>query len=145
MKLHSLLVLTAALVLAGCSSTPTHVDKGPIKAKTFNFVVRPTQSSPDFADDRAAVHTMIQAAITKHLAGLGVTQVPAGGDVTVGYLVIIGNNATTEAINTYFGYGEGANELHEKAQEAYSKSKNPNYFEAARCSLTSLTPRPASC
>ena len=88
---------------------------------------------------------MIQAAITKHLAGLGVTQVPAGGDVTVGYLVIIGNNATTEAINTYFGYGEGANELHEKAQEAYSKSKNPNYFEAARCSLTSLTPRPASC
>ena len=28
----------AALLLAGCSSTPTRVDKGPIHAATFSFI-----------------------------------------------------------------------------------------------------------
>ena len=129
MKLNSLYLLAAVgLMLAGCSSTPTRVDSGPIHARTFCFVNR--GQPPDFADDRAAVHNMIQSAITKDLAAQGVTRVATGGDVTVGYLVIIGNNASTAAINTYFGYGMGAEELHEKAQEAYTSSKNPNYFEA---------------
>jgi hypothetical protein len=73
---------------------------------------------------------MIQNAITKDLAIRGVTRVASGGDLTVCYLVIIGNNATTEAINDYFGYREGANELHEIAHDAYTGSKSPNYFEA---------------
>ncbi len=129
LKLHSLLGLIAAvLVSAGCSSTPTKVDTGPIHARTFSFVN--TGQTPDFADNRQAAHEMIQAAITKDLAARGVTRVAAGGDVTVGYLVIIGNNCSTEAINTYFGYGEGADALHDKAQAAYTGSKNPNYFEA---------------
>ena len=50
--------------------------------------------------------------------------------MTVAYLVIVGNNASTESINTYFGYGRGATALHDKAQDAYTSSKNPNYFEA---------------
>jgi hypothetical protein len=131
MKLNLLTALAlAVLALAGCSSTPTKVDSGPIHAKTFSFVNRGDRPSPDYADNRQAVHEMIQAAITKNLATHGITRVASGGDITVGYLVIIGNNASTVAINDYFGYGEGANELHEKAQEAYNNSKNPNRFEA---------------
>ena len=42
------------------------------------------------------------------------------------YLVILGNNASTESINTYFGYGRDAEALHDKAQDAYTSSKNPN-------------------
>ena len=45
-------------------------------------------------------------------------------------LVIIGNGVVTESINDYFGYGENAEALHDKAHEAYTGSKNPNYFEA---------------
>jgi hypothetical protein len=48
----------------------------------------------------------------------------------VGYLIIVGNNASTAAISDYFGYGENADALHNKAQAAYTSSKNPNYFEA---------------
>ena len=48
----------------------------------------------------------------------------------VAYLVIVGNNASTEAISTYFGYNRDAAALHDKAQDAYASSKNPNYFEA---------------
>ena len=73
---------------------------------------------------------MIQEAITKNLAAQGVTKVATGGDVTVAYLVIVGNNTTTESISTYFGYGEDADALHDKAHDAYIASKNPNYFEA---------------
>ena len=131
MKLNLFFGLAAVVVmLAGCSSTPTKVDTGIIHGRTFSFVNRGPQPAPDFADDRAPVHEMIQAAITKNLATQGVTRMAGNGDLTVGYLIIIGNNATTEAINTYFGYGEGANALHDIAHKAYTGNDNPNYFEA---------------
>jgi hypothetical protein len=130
MKLKPCLILAAgALALAGCSSTPTKVDSGPIHARTFSFVNRSTPP-PEYADLRQAVHTMIQQSITKDFAKRGVIKVSAGGDITVGYLLIIGNNASTASINDYFGYSEDASALQEKAHEAYTSSKNPNYFEA---------------
>ena len=73
---------------------------------------------------------MIHDYINRNLASKGLSQVAAGGDVTVAYLVIVGNNASTESIDTYFGYGRDASALHDRAQDAYSSSKNPNYFEA---------------
>jgi hypothetical protein len=121
---------SAALVWAGCSSVPTTVDTGTIHARTFSFVQRGNRPVPGFADNREAVHQMIQASITKDLAARGVSQVAAGGDVTVGYLIIIGNHVSTEAINDYFGYNEGSDALQDKAHEAYTQSKNPNDFEA---------------
>ena len=131
MKLNTLLILAACvLTLAGCSSTPAKVDTGRIQARTFNFVNRSNRQAPAYADNRKVVHTMIQDAITKNLATRGVTKATANGDVTVEYLVIVGNNATTTTINDYFGYGEDATALHDKAHTAYTESKNPNYFEA---------------
>lgn len=129
MKLNYLLpaVLTA-LLLAGCSSTPKRVDSGPVEAHTFSFVQSGATSAAD--DKRAAVHQLIQNAITQDLAGKGVKKVATGGDVTVAYLIIVGNNAATEAISTYFGTGRDASGLSDKAHEAYMDSKNPNYFEA---------------
>lgn len=117
------------LLFAGCSSTPTRVDHGPIKANSFSFV-NPGGAQPDYADQRAEVHKLIQEAITTDLGRLGVTRVASGGDITVAYLVIVGNNATTTAINDYFGYGRDADALGEVAHEKYIQSKNPNYFEA---------------
>jgi len=130
MKLLPILVCSlATLLFAGCSTTPTRVDKGPIKANSFSFV-NPGGAPPDYADQRAEVHKLIQDAITTDLARLGVTRVASGGDVTVAYLVIVGNNASTTAINDYFGYGRDGAELGELAHEKYIQSKNPNYFEA---------------
>src|SRR5262245_59550564 len=106
MKFDSLVILAAgACVLAACSSTPTKVDTGPIHARTFSFVNTGAKPSPAYADNRQIIHTMIQAAITRTLAARGVSNVVSGGDITVGYLVITGNNASTSSINDYFGYG----------------------------------------
>ncbi len=126
----SVTLALAALLVAGCS-TPTKVDKGPIRAATFNFIDEGSKAVPGFVDNREQSHATIQEAITRNLASKGLSRVASGGDVTVAYLVIVGNNASTEAINTYFGYGrEDTAALHEKAQDAYTDSNSPNYFEA---------------
>jgi hypothetical protein len=130
MKSIPILLVTGVLALAGCSSTPTHVGGGPIHASTFSYVNTGLKPAPGYADDRAPIHSMIQSAITKSLASRGLTQVATGGEVTVAYLIITGNNASTASINDYFGYGDDATALHEKAHAAYTGSKNPNYFEA---------------
>jgi len=122
----------ATLLLAGCSTTPpSTVDTGPIRANSYSFIAGGVQrTAPDFADRRHQVHTLIQDSITQHLGSRGLSRLDTGGDVIVAYLVIVGNNANTEAISTYFGYGRDAAGLQEKAHEAYTSSNNPNRFEA---------------
>jgi hypothetical protein len=130
MKKNILVLLTASIaLLAGCSSTPAKVNEGPIHARTFSFVTS-AKSSPAYADPRAAVHQMIHEAITKNLTARGLQKTDTPGDITVAYLVIVGDNASTELIDDYFGYGRDASVLHGKAQEAYTENKNPNYFQA---------------
>lgn len=124
-----LTVVLTGLLIAGCS-TPTRIDKGPVKAQTFSFINGGVASAAEFADKREAIHKTIQEAITQNLAAKGLRKVDSSGDVTVAYLVIVGNNATTEHINTYFGYGGDAVALSDKAHDAYTSSKNPNCFEA---------------
>lgn len=129
-KLPLLLLSAAIVILAGCASTPTRVDTGPVRARTFSFVDRGPKPGPAYADNRESVHAMIQQAIVKNLASRGVTKTASGGDITASYLLIIGNNASTTTIDDYFGYGEDEAHLRDAAHTAYTQSKNPNFFEA---------------
>jgi hypothetical protein len=108
------LLAVAALVLGGCSSVKTSENTGPIRAKTFSFINTGVGPAGNRA---AAIHTMVQGAITHTLAGKGLSPLPSGGDVTVAYLVIAGNNVTTTSLNEYFGYGDEASELVEKVHQ----------------------------
>jgi ABC-type Fe3+-hydroxamate transport system substrate-binding protein len=126
----AILLAAGVLALAGCSSTPTKVDTGTIRARTFNFVDASNRPVPKDTENRQAIHAMVQAAITKNLAARGVEKVPAGGDVTVAYLVIVGNNVVTTAVEDYFGYGRDANALLDKAHSSSKRTGNPNAFEA---------------
>ncbi len=130
MKPFKLLLAAGILALAGCSSTPTHVGGGTIHASTFSYVDTGIKPPPGYADNRAAIHSMIQGAIARSLGSRGLHQVATGGEVTVAYLIITGNNASTAMINDYFGYGDDATALQDKAHKAYTENKNPNYFEA---------------
>ena len=125
-----LLLAAGALAFAGCSSTPSKVNTGPIRASTFSFINHGAKPAPTFANNEQAVHATIQEAITKTMAKRGVSHVAAGGDVIVAYLIIIGNNVSTTSINDYFGHNGDASALLDKAQTAYTNSKNPNDFEA---------------
>jgi uncharacterized lipoprotein YajG len=125
-----LLLATGALALAGCSSTPTTVDTGPIHARTFSFVNPGARQALEGTDNTQAVHQMIQAAITKNFAARGISKADSGGDVTVAYLVIVGNNVSTTAVGDYFSQSEDATALQDELSKAYTNNKNPNYFEA---------------
>src|SRR4051794_13017118 len=131
MKSYSLLLLALASTfsLVGCSSTPTTVDTGAIRARTFNFVKLDGKPAPGFVNNIEPVHAAIQKAVTQNMAAKGVTKVGGGGDLTIRYLLIKGNNVSTVMISDYFGYSAGVTELHDKAQNAYTGTKNPNSFE----------------
>jgi hypothetical protein len=135
-------LLAAALAVAGCSSVKTQVDSGPIAARTFSFVNLGPKQAPAAADTRAQVHQMIQQAVTKTMAGKGVTFVSSGGELTVAYLVIAGNNVTTTSLNDYFGYGSDATALVEKVHsEQAVKGDNRDYFEAGTLVIDIMDPR----
>ena len=125
-----LLLAVSTLLWAGCSSNSAKVDRGTLKASSFAFVENASRPTAAFADKREETHKLIQEAITRNLGAQGVKRVDSGGDIKVAYLIIVGNNASTLAINDYFGYGRDATALQEKAQKAYTKSKAPDYFEA---------------
>ena len=120
----------AALLAAGCSSTPTQVDTGRIHAAKFSFV-QGHQAPPEYAEQRAHIHTLIQNAITTNLMAKGLSRVPSGGDVFLAYLVILGDNVATTDVDDYFGYGRDSDALLDKAHEKFAiDSKNPNPFVA---------------
>lgn len=133
-------VIAAALLASACSSVPVHVDSGPIKARTFSFVqARPKPPTGVMsADDEA--HVMIQRAIAADLAAKGLRHVPEGGNVTVAYLVILGNNVATTSINDYFGYGRDAADLLEIARAYTDRHAGPDYFEAGTLVVDFIDP-----
>jgi hypothetical protein len=127
----SILLAAGALALVGCSSTPTRVDKGPIQAHTFSFMDTGGKPPVTFADMRPDLHPRIQDAITKSLAAKGLTKVASGGDVVVGYLIIVSDGVSTTALDDYFGYTMSAEKLQEKAHEAFVlDNKNPTPYPA---------------
>jgi len=128
MNLRTFLSVTACvLALVGCSSTPGKVDHGPVQAKTFSFVQPPPPPYPGYVDKRAAGHALIQNAVEKNLSGRGLTRLPPGqGDITVAYLVVIGDNSSTTMVDTYFGQGRDTSEIHTKAQAAYDSAQTAN-------------------
>ena len=127
--LNKVILTAVVLVLAGCS-TPTKVDKGPITARTFQFVNTATKATPGYANTEKPIHALVQNAISTSMTKRGVARVADGGDVTVAYLILAGNNVSTGAINDHFGYGRDVEALQDKAHSKYADNKNPNYFEA---------------
>jgi len=137
-SLTSLLLAAGVLLIAGCSST--RIDSGRITAHTFSFI-NPGKPLSAFPEDQQRVHALVQDAITQNLAGRGITRVESGGDVTVAYLVIAGNNTMTTSLNDYFGIREDTEKLTDKAQEKYTDNRNPNSFAAGTLVIDIIDPK----
>jgi PBP1b-binding outer membrane lipoprotein LpoB len=130
-------LVTTVLMLTSCSSVKTKVDTGPVKASTFSFIT--PQRAP--TDNTAAVHAIIQKAITQTLARKGLNNVPTGGDVTVGYLVIVGNTGETTAFDDYFGSGSDATDLMTKVHDAEAVGGDrQGYFAAGTLFIDIINP-----
>lgn len=125
----SVVAALCGVVLVGCSSVPTRVDKGPVQATSYTLMKSKAPASVVVNERRERVHKLIQAAIASELEQKGLQPKASGGNVQVGYMVIVADNATTATYDEYFGYGRDASDLSEKAHKTLSKSKSRDLFE----------------
>ena len=136
------LILGMIVLFAGCSSVSTNIDRAQLTARTFSFLNTGSKPLPNYADPRQEVHAAIQQAIIKNLATKGVAWTTNGGDMTVAYLVIVGNNVETTSLNSYFGYNSDADALVDKVhKEQAVGSTARNYFEAGTLVVDFLEPK----
>jgi hypothetical protein len=140
--LLAMVMLTGILVFVGCSSVSTKIDRAPVSARTFSFLNTGSKPLPTYAEPRQEVHAAIQQALIKNLATKGVAWATNGGDVTVAYLVIVGNNVETTSLNSYFGYNSDAEALVDKVHKEQAVGGTArNYFEAGTLVIDFLDPR----
>jgi len=139
--LSLLCVIILASIAGGCSSVKSNVDKGHISARSFSFLNTASRQTPSYAEDSKQAHAMVQQALISNLAAKGITNVPSGGDITVAYLIIIGNNISTTSLNEYFGYTDDAMALVEEVHKKQTASQgNRGYFEAGTLVIDFLSP-----
>ena len=133
--------LLLAGVLVACSSVKSHVDKGPVKARTFSFLNTGSKQLPGYAEERKQAHEMVQQALIKNLAARGVSYTASGGDITVAYLIVVGNNSTTTSLNSYFGYSPDSEAFVNKVHEEQTGSNSARgYFEAGTLVIDVVEP-----
>ena len=132
--------LSCTLLIAGCK-TPTQVNEGPIKAATFSFFRPGPLPEAASSENRQQMHGLGQQAISNDLTGKGLQKAADNGDVTIAYLVITGNNASTSSINDYFGYTDDAASLARGVHKAYTESDRRDYFEAGTLIIDLLDSR----
>jgi hypothetical protein len=143
MKRSLFAVLLLALAVGCAPKVQTRVDTGPIVARTFAFVARDTPA-PRSPDDIEHVLAAIQDAIVNNLAAKGITRVESSPDVLVAYLIVIGDQTSTRAVDTYFGRGRLYGDLLNAAHEAYGHADNPTNLEAGTLLLDVLDGRTAA-
>jgi hypothetical protein len=131
------------ILFVGCSSVSTTVNKGAVRANTFSFMDRANRQTPDYAERSQQAHALVQQAIANNLASKGITRANSGGDVTVAYLIIVGNNVATTSLNEYFGYSDDSTALVEKVHDtqAGSKKEDRNYYESGTLVIDFLDPK----
>ncbi len=132
--------LLLAGLLAGCSSVKTNVNTGPVHARTFSFLNTGSKELPTYAERRQQAHAMVQQALIRNLAGKGITYAATGGDVTVAYLIVLGNNTTTTSLNSYFGYTDDSAALVDKIHTEQTGGESRGYFEAGTLVIDFVEP-----
>ncbi len=137
---HLLGCILVAAMLAGCSSVKTQVDKGPVKARTFSFLNTGDRQLPDYAEERKQAHAMVQQALINNLAAKGVSYAPSAGEITVAYLIVVGNNSSTTSLNNYFGYTPDSEAFLNKVHSEQTGADARGYFEAGTLVIDFVDP-----
>jgi len=134
-------VVACVVLVAGCSSAPTRVEKGPVRASTYSVMSSKARTRGVVDERRAEVHQMIQSAIADDLERKGLSRVAGGGDVQVGYLIVVVDNVSTTTDADYFGYGRDSAALAKKAHQARARSNARDYFEVGAIVIDVVDPR----
>jgi hypothetical protein len=137
----ALVYLMVGLALTAFGSAKMRVNRGSVTARTFSFLDMGNKPLPNYAEPRQEAHAAIQQALIKNMGDRGVTFTKSGGDVTLAYLLIIGNNTMTTSLNSYFGYGEDASDLVDKVHKEQTNGKERGYFESGTLVVDFVDPK----
>ena len=129
------------LASPGCSSVKTNVDEGTIHARTYSFLDTANRQTPNFAESSQQAYEMVKQALMNNLAAKGLTYTASGGDITAAYLIIVGNNASTTSLNSYFGYTADSAALAGKVHKEQTGGGNRDYFESGTLVIDLLDPK----
>ncbi len=123
-----LVCLLPLALLSACQTVEQ--PKGSAHGYKSARLVRP-KSVPTFAnpDDRA--NHAIQSALASTFRGKGFAVDPANADLTVAYLIVLQNNATTQLIDDYFGFGRSSMQIAEIAHDrGVIRNNRADYYQA---------------
>ncbi len=127
-RLFPLVCLLPLAFLSACQTVEQ--PKGSSHGYKSARLVRP-KSVPTFAnpDDRA--NHAIQSALASTFRSNGFTVDPANADLTVAYLIVLQNNATTQLIDDYFGFGRSSMQIAEIAHDrGVIRNNRADYYQA---------------
>lgn len=133
MKTTLLRIAAAALAFAAVScSSKIDMPKGTSRGYTSARLVRAdVKKSNAFIDNSAVVDRMIQKALGAEFQAHGMQTGNADAGLVVGYLILVQDNASTLALDDYFGYGRDSSEIADRAHTmGVLKNKRPDVFEA---------------
>ncbi|MBK1792104.1 DUF4136 domain-containing protein [Persicirhabdus sediminis] len=127
----SLSLLLVAILFSSCANK-VDMPKGNSKGySSMRFVKQKPGSKPSYADQSEKVNQMIQSSIKEQFASHGLATDSPNADLTVGYMLVLQDNASTTSEDDHFGYGRDAEEIVDAAHmEGVIKSERPDYFEA---------------
>lgn len=133
MKSSIIKIASAALAFATIACTSkVDMPKGTSRGYTSARLVRTSKNpAPTFADISVNANKMIQNALAHEFRSNGLKVDANNADLVVGYMIIIQDNASTEAIDDYFGYGRDASEIMDRAHTVgVVDSNRPDMFKA---------------
>jgi hypothetical protein len=120
------LALLCCVGLSACRTIPVDVNEGRIQAETFSWMLGSAAATTP-----QGIDVNVQSAIEAFMAENGVRKVDKGGDITIGYMIILRTPVTTSTSSGYFGLGTEKEELlnlaHKRANKLYKAiEKNRN-------------------
>jgi hypothetical protein len=120
------LSLLCCVGLSACKTIPVDVNEGSIQAKTFSWML-----GSAVAATPTGIDVNVQSAIEAFMAENGVRKVGNGGDITIGYMIIMRTPMSTRTSSGYFGLGTEKDQIrdlaHKRSAELYKAiEKNRN-------------------
>lgn len=134
-------VLMAGLLLSGCSSIPVSVTDMRVSGDTFSFI-KPISGVAAGQSEAHSYNSTIQAAIKEYLVAKGIKYVQSGGDLTVGYIIVVRSAVTTSAMSNFYGHGPEAEKMlkraHKGADKLYEELEKSRMIDAANTSVGAM-------
>ena len=128
MKATLLLCLLPIAILSGCQTVEQ--PKGSSRGYRSARLVRP-HSAPTVANPDDRVNHAIQSSLDSTFRAHGFETGSSNADLAVAYLILVQDNATTEVINDYFGFGRSPMDIADLAHErGVVRNHCADYFKA---------------